>query len=83
MCHPFAAAIAPGGVALIKSERPRTTPSSSLCASPDLEREIRELLAETYLPEGVDLWIAHATKQGWSYETCLSRALGYIEGNFA
>ena len=48
-----------------------------------LEREIRGLLAETYKPEGVNLWIAHARNQEWSYERCLPMALGYIEGNFS
>jgi len=41
-----------------------------------------ELLARTYTPEGIEKWMAHAAKQGWGYEECLSRALAMAEGTF-
>lgn len=59
------------------------TPTLFQYCSETERAELLSLLGETYKPEGVDLWIAHAERQGWSYETCLSKALAMAEGNFS
>lgn len=46
------------------------------------EQRLREMLATVYLPEGVELWLAHAEKQGWSMEYQLQRAEQLVTGAF-
>jgi len=43
---------------------------------------LREMLATLYTPEGVELWLAHAEKQGWSLEYRLQRAEQLITGAY-
>ncbi len=47
------------------------------------QRELRRLLALTYKPKGVEIWLAHAEKAGWSYAEQLNRARAMAEGTFA
>lgn len=61
-----------------------TAPRKGRPATRDVQRdEIREILADVYLPEGIELWLAHAERQQWSYEEALQRALNAAEGNFS
>lgn len=48
-----------------------------------LKRRIGQVLALTYKPEGVDLWLAHAAKQGWSPAEQMQKAHAMAEGAFS
>lgn len=47
------------------------------------EQRLRILLAETYTPEGIEVWLADAEKKGLTMEEKLKRALAAAEGTFA
>jgi hypothetical protein len=46
-------------------------------------RELREMLSTVYTPEGVEVWLAHAEKQGWTLAYQLERAQQLVTGAFA
>jgi len=43
---------------------------------------LRAMLADVYLPEGVEIWIADATKKGQSLDEQLTRAEQLVTGAF-
>jgi hypothetical protein len=32
------------------------------------DARLRQILSETYTPEGVEIWLRHAAKKGWTLE---------------
>lgn len=44
--------------------------------------ELRDVLAHTYKPEGVEIWLAHAENQGWTFDYALSLASALIDGAY-
>ena len=54
----------------------------SSAATADLAR-LRELLAMTYTPEGIDIWLANAAKKGWTLDYQIKRAEFLATGNFS
>ena len=55
------------------ARRPEDMPTSVLL----------DKLREVYDEKGVSIWLAHALKQGWSFEECLRRVDILITGAFA
>lgn len=45
--------------------------------------ELARLLAMTYTPKGVTVWLAHAEKQGWTIDEQIARARVMAEGEFS
>jgi hypothetical protein len=45
--------------------------------------ELRELLAQTFTPEGVEIWLRDAAKKALSLDEAKARALAAAEGTFA
>jgi hypothetical protein len=41
------------------------------------------MLSTVYTPEGVEVWLAHAEKQGWTLAYQLERAQQLVTGAFA
>ena len=46
-------------------------------------RELRDLLATIYTPEGVLIWIRAAEAKGWSLDEQLQRAAQLADGAYA
>lgn len=44
--------------------------------------QLRELLVQTFTPEGVEIWLRFADKQGWSFEEAMTRADQLASGAF-
>lgn len=47
------------------------------------EHELREVLAQVYHPEGVDIWVADAKKKGLTFDEAMQRASQLIDGAYA
>jgi hypothetical protein len=47
------------------------------------DADLRELLAQTFTAEGVEIWLRDATKKSLSLDEAKARALAAAEGTFA